>query len=220
MNTEFPIVTVIRQTRRKSWTARVGNPSRGTRLFRRKFLAILFVSLAVVGLPPAPRAQVRPPSEYELKAAFLYNFAKFIAWPDSSFPSARSPFTICVLGTDPFGQMLDDVLRDKTVGDRAVAIERLKNISQARQCQMIFVSQSEVPRLAVILQGLQGARVLVVGESEGFAEAGGTLQFTLEDDHLRFLINTDAAQRAGLNVSSKLLSLARVVHDPANKGRS
>ena len=194
--------------------------SRGIAPPWRQSAALILAALLSSAYAPAGPAQATSPSEYQLKAAFLYNFAKFIDWPDSSFANSRSPFAICILGADPFGRALDDVLRDKSIGDRTVAIERFKDIAQTRQCQMIFVSPSEGPRLADILQRLRGARVLVVGESEGFAEAGGTLQFTLEDDHLRFLINTDAAQRAGLNVSSKLLSLAKVVHDSANKGRS
>ena len=220
MNGELPIELAIRQSRRKAWSAGVEIPLPHTLLVRRQFLTVVFVSVAALGLSPAPRAQVSPPTEYELKAAFLYNFAKFIDWPESSFANARSPFVICVLGADPFGRVLDDVLRNKSIGSRAVVIERFKDLAQARQCQMIFVSQSEGPHLAAILQDLQHAPVLVVGESDGFAEAGGTLQFTLEDAHLRFLINTDAAQRAGLNVSSKLLSLAKVVHDSGIKDRS
>jgi hypothetical protein len=165
-------------------------------------------------------AQAETPGEYQLKAAFLFNFAKFIDWPTASFSTPQSPFVICILGTDPFGHAMDDVLRDKNIDNRPVAIIRVKNVTQAKQCHMIFVSQSETAHLADIIQQLRGARILLVGESDGFAAAGGMIQFTREDNHVRFLINPDAADRAGLKVSSKLLSLARVVHDSPKNDRS
>jgi hypothetical protein len=178
------------------------------------------VALLSCACSPVDRAQSEPLGEYQLKAAFLFNFAKFIDWPATSFSSPQSPFSICILGTDPFGHAMDDVLRDKSVDNRPVAISRLKNVAQVKQCHMVFVSQSETAHLADIIQQLRGARVLLVGESDGFAAAGGMIQFTREDNHVRFLINPEAADRAGLKVSSKLLSLARVVHDAPKNDRS
>ncbi len=169
---------------------------------------------------PAGRAQAEAPGEYQLKAAFLFNFAKFIDWPATSFAAPQSPFTICILGTDPFGRAMDDALQGKTVDERSVAVERSKDLADTRHCQIIFVSSSERRRVQEILGGLRGTSALVVGETEGFAAAGGAVQFTIEDDRVRFLINTDAAARAGLKVSSKLLSLARVVHDATRGARS
>ncbi len=169
---------------------------------------------------PLDWAQTEPSGEYQLKAAFLFNFAKFIDWPPASFAGPQSPFVVCILGPDPFGHAIDEVLKGKTIANRPVAIERIKTVVQARLCQMVFVSQSESLHLADIILALHGACVLLVGEAEGFAEAGGTIQFALEDDHVRFLINPEAAARAGLKVSSKLLSLARVVHDSPGIARS
>jgi YfiR/HmsC-like len=176
------------------------------------FLAIL-VSLA--GFPSA-RGQAAP-SEYQLKAAFLFNFAKFIDWPPGSSTGPQSPFAICVLGQDPFGRVLDDSLNGKAIGNQPLTIRRLKDKTEARHCQMVFVSSSESAHLAEILESLRGANVLVVGETSGFAAAGGTIEFTLEDNRVRFTINTDAADRAGLMFSSKRLALAKLVHD---EGRS
>jgi YfiR/HmsC-like len=186
----------------------------------RQSVALTLAALLTMTYAPAGRAQTSPLSEYQLKAAFLFNLAKFIDWPSGSFASPESPFTICILGADPFGRAMDDVLQGKTVGERTVAVERSKDLAGARHCQMIFVSSSEKPRVREILDGLKGTNALVVGETEGFAEAGGAVQFALEENHVRFLINTDAADRAGLKVSSKLLSLARVVHDLARNDRS
>jgi hypothetical protein len=164
---------------------------------------------------PCARAQA-PPSEYQLKAAFLFNFAKFIDWPPGSFTGRQSPFAICVLGQDPFGRVLDDSLQGKMIGNQPLAIRRLKDKTEARRCQMVFVSSSESAHLAEILESLRGANVLLVGETSGFAAAGGTIEFTLEDNRVRFTINTDAADRAGLMFSSKLLALAKLVHDEAH----
>jgi hypothetical protein len=150
---------------------------------------------------------------YKVKTAFLFNFAKFIEWPASSFATPQSPFTICVLGQDPFGSILTDTLQGKIIGDRPLAVRRLTDKSEARSCQIVFVSSSESPHLADIIGTLRGAKVLLVGETNGFAINGGTIEFTLDDDHVRFAINTDAADRSGLKFSSKLLALAQIVHD-------
>jgi hypothetical protein len=169
---------------------------------------------------PICSAQSSAPGEYQLKAAFLFNFAKFIDWPSSSFTNPQASFSICILGADPFGGAMDDLLQGKTIGDRRVSVQRGHQIADMRHCQMVFVSSSEKARVREVLEGLKGTNALVVGETEGFAAAGGAIQFAIEDNHVRFLINTDAADRAGLKVSSKLLSLAHVVHDGDKNDRS
>jgi YfiR/HmsC-like len=153
------------------------------------------------------------PPDIEVKTAFLFNFAKFIEWPASSFATPQSPFAICVLGQDPFGSILTDTLQGKVIGNRPLALRRLKDKSEARHCQIVFVSSSEIPHLADIIEAVRGENVLLVGETNGFAASGGTIEFTLEDDRVRFAINTDAADRSGLKFSSKLLALAKLVHD-------
>jgi hypothetical protein len=182
-------------------------------------VVLCFAIAGALGVCPTAVSQSKTAGEYEVKAAFLYNFAKFVEWPERSFASAQSDFTICVLGNDPFGRTLDEALEAKTIGNRRVKLERVKDAAQARQCQMVFVSPSDSQRLPEIIDQLRGASVLVVGETDGFARAGGTVQFTLEEDRVRFTINPDAAERAGLRLSSKLLALAKIVHDGAS-GRS
>lgn len=196
------------------------HPSRGVRSVWRQPYALILATLLAFAVAPLDWAQAEPSGEYQLKAAFLFNFAKFVDWPPTSFASPQSPFVLCILGPDPFGHAIDEVLKGKTIANRSVVIERLKSVAQVRQCHMVFVSQSESFHLADIIVALHGACVLLVGEADGFAEAGGTIQFALEDNHVRFLINPDAAARAGLKVSSKLLSLARVVHDSPGNARS
>jgi hypothetical protein len=177
------------------------------------YVLVVLVNICLPVSTPDARAQAAASPEYQLKAAFLFNFAKFIDWPTSSFASPRSDFSICILGVDPFGRAMEDLLQDKTIADRHVSVERLHQVAEARRCQMVFVSASEKSRVREVLDGMKGTNALVVGETDGFASAGGAIQFAIEDNRVRFLINTDAADRAGLKVSSKLLSLARVVHD-------
>jgi hypothetical protein len=181
----------------------------------------LVIALAVsLAASPSAVSQYNSASEYEIKAAFLYNFAKFIDWPDSSFAYAQSSFAICVLGTDPFGSALDRTLQGKMVGNHPVTLIRITEIEQARRCHVVFVAASESKRLPEIIDRLQTTSVLLVGESDGFAEAGGAIQFTLDDNHVRFTINKDVADRAGLKFSSKLLALAKIVRDPPNSRKS
>ena len=152
-------------------------------------------------------------AEYEVKAAFLFNFARFVEWPPGAFASPTAPIGVCVLGEDPFGDALNRVVAGKTLGDRSLAVRRGKKVKELGGCEIIFVSSSEHERVPEILQELGKAPVLTVGESADFAAEGGDVQFTLEDNHVRFLVNVDATERAGLKVSSKLLTLAHVVHD-------
>jgi len=187
---------------------------------RERRLLAAFLAFTVWPAAPSARAQAEPPTEYQLKAAFLFNFAKFTDWPGEGFASAESPFLVCVLGKDPFGRMLDDTLQGKLIAQRPVVIERLRDVAAGRRCQVVFVSRSESSRLAAIFQALRRSSTLLVGETDGFARAGGAIELTLEEDRVGFIINPDAAGRAGLRFSSKLLALARIVHDDSGNGKS
>ncbi len=151
-----------------------------------------------------------PVGEYQLKAVFLFNFAKFVEWPPQAFADPHDPFTICVLGDTPFGSALDDAVRGKTVANRPISIRLVSNSQQARKCQILFVSASEHRRLHGILEALRNCCVLTVGETEDFTENGGIVQFRMKDARVRIEINAEAAERAGLRISSKLLSLAEL----------
>lgn len=178
---------------------------------------MLLVSIALAGAP-RDRAQDAPLSEYQRKAEFLFNFAKFIDWPPGSFASPQSPFLVCVIGADPFGRVLDENLPGQTIGDRSVQIARfpgLQYLTESRSCQIVFLSASVSRHFREVMDNFRGTHVLLVGDMRGFATSGGTIEFTLQENHVRFTINTDAAERAGLRVSSQLLSLAKIVHDGA-----
>lgn len=204
---------------RNQWKYGRSARPRGIPCLGKVFAATLLAILASSSAPLA-RAQASPPNEYQVKAAFLFNFAKFIDWPASSFASPQSAFSICILGKDPFGRSIDDALQGKSIGDHAVAVLRVKDISEARHCQIAFAGVLESRNIAGILDGLRGTNILLVGEAGGFAASGGTIQFTLEENHVRFLINVDAADRAGLKFSSKLLALAKIVHGVSSDGKS
>jgi hypothetical protein len=146
----------------------------------------------------------------------LFNFAKFVDWPPDAFPSDKSPITLCVFRHDPFGSALDEIIQGKTINNRAILARRTNELPDLKPCQLVFVDKEADKGLSDVLNSLKGTSALVVGESEGFAERGGGIQFFLEDNKLRFAINVDAIQRARLNVSSKLLALARIVHSREN----
>ena len=179
---------------------------------RSRLVLLLVVSISGFTASLAS-GQVNATTGYEVKTAFLFNFAKFIDWPASGFATPQSPFTICVLGQDPFGNMLEDTLNGKIIGERPLAVRRLKDKAEAQRCQIVFVGSSEIAHLAEIVGSLQKSNVLLVGEMNGFAALGGTIEFTIEENHVRFMINIDAADRSGLKFSSKLLAVARIVHD-------
>jgi hypothetical protein len=180
---------------------------------RIQFGPLTLAALLCLAAAPSTSAQATPSVEYQVKAAFLLNFVKFIEWPREVFESDKAPVNLCVFGHDPFGSALDDTVRGRTVNNREVLARRIHDLPDLNSCQLVFVSSTEDKRLPELLNSLRGTSALVVGEAEGFAERGGGIQFFLEDNRTRFAVNVDAIQRARLNVSSKLLALARIVHD-------
>jgi hypothetical protein len=182
-------------------------------LGRRLAIALVAASLAASTASAAGRPAPSTYGEYEVKAAFIYNFAKFIDWPAESLGRPGEAMNVCILGEDPFGGILERTLQAKTVHGRALRIERLGGVSDLQSCQIIFISASESRRLPHILEILWGSPVLTIGETPDFGSAGGIINFVIEDSRVRFEINAGAAARSGLRISSKLLSLARVVTD-------
>jgi hypothetical protein len=146
--------------------------------------------------------------EYQIKAAFLYSFTKFVEWPSQAFQSADEPVAICVLGENPFGSALEQAVRGKTFGNRRFVIREISTARQASTCHILFVSTSEKRRLASIFAELKGYGTLTVGETDGFVGSGGVINFKLKDSRVRLEIDRSAAVQANLRISSKLLSLA------------
>lgn len=156
-------------------------------------------------------SQQRPIDEYQLKAAFLYNFARFIEWPAEAFENPSQPFVFCVLGEDPFGRALDDLLARRKIDGRASTVRRISDARRARGCQILFVSSSEPKSVLALLAGIGDSGLLTVGESDAAAADGMIIDFILEDGKIRFIINAAGAEREKLRISSRLLSLATVV---------
>src|SRR5690242_11306612 len=121
--------------------------------------------------------------EYQVKAAFLYNFAKFVEWPATTFKTEKDPIRICVLGADPFGDALAEVLHGKTVLSHPLTLAGISDPAQSAECQIVFVSSSEQKRLRSVLRALPPAGTLTIGESDGFTEQGGMVNFTRENGH-------------------------------------
>lgn len=173
--------------------------------------AVLFIA-CLIALPAAlAQAQSDAPTEHQVKAAFLYNFAKFVEWPAEAFSGPAAPLQLCVLGEDPFGSDLRDLVKGKIVGGRAVQVLNPVNLEQSRTCHILFVSPSEKGGTRHIIEELSDRSVLIVGDSRGFAEQGGMINFVLENDRVRFEINVKAAERARLKISSRLLNVAKLV---------
>lgn len=155
--------------------------------------------------PPIPS-----PSEYQLKAAVMYNFANFVVWPARCFPSAKSPFIIATVGEDPFKGVLEQTVRGKETDGHPFEIRHFKSLAEVRGCHMLFISSTERRKVAEIIEALGEAPVLTVGEMDRFLQTEGMINFLMEGNKVRFEINAEAARKAGLKVSSKLLYLARV----------
>jgi hypothetical protein len=154
--------------------------------------------------------------EYQIKAAFLFNFAQFVEWPPEAFPEKATPLVVGVLGDDPFKGFLEELLRDEKAGNRPLRIEHHRRVEEIKQCHILFISNSESNRLAQILARLKDRSILTVGEADGFATSGGMIRFIEEGGKIRFRINNEAARAVRLTISSKLLRLAEVVAAPRN----
>ena len=170
--------------------------------------ACCVLSLALLLAAGLACAQETPPGEYRVKAAFLWNFAKFIQWPTNAFTKDAAPFVIGVLGENPFGEDLERTVRGKQINTHPIEVKAFRAVPEAKQCHMLFVSNSETNRLTDLFKSLRGSPILTVGETEQFADAGGMINFVFEGNKIRFQINDDAARAADLKISSKLLSLA------------
>ena len=150
--------------------------------------------------------------EYLVKAGFLYNFAKFVRWPDTAFDSPDAPLSLCVIGDDPFGDDLNG-LSSRKVRGREIAVARDIRTQEAVRCHVLFVSASLRGELEPVLDAVRSRHVLTVGDVSGFAQAGGMINLVTDEGRVRFEVNPTAADRAGLRISSDLLSLATIVDE-------
>jgi hypothetical protein len=182
-------------------------PSPSSKMRRGVFgLLVLILSFAASGLGHAQESK-----EYQLKAAFLFNFAQFVKWPPNSFTNTDAPFCIGILGDDPFGSVLDETVQGETISNHRLTVVRSQRIEDLKDCQMIFVSRSEEGHVGEILSQIDSRPILTVSEVASFAQNGGDIDFYLSDGKVRFEINPQSALRCGLKISSQLLSLGKIV---------
>ena len=179
-----------------------------------RIIRLIFITAICVTLSSWPNVHADPPPsrEYMIKAAFLYNFAKFVDWPAEAFPNDRTPLTLCILGKDPFGNALESI-KGKTVKDRNLVIKHLAWPEKTEQCHILFISASEEKRLSQILSTVRGKAILTVSDMHSFARRGGIINLVTAKSKIRFEINVDATELVGLKISSKLLKLAQIVRD-------
>ena len=149
--------------------------------------------------------------EYRLKAAFVFNFTKFVEWPASAFKTPADPISICVYGRSPVNDALEQAVQRKTVQDRPLVTRSISGLAQTAGCHLIFVPASEHKQMRAIIEGVAGHTVLLAGESDWFLKEGGDFNLRIESGSVHIQVNPDAVERQGLHVSSKLPSLAEIV---------
>jgi hypothetical protein len=170
-------------------------------------LMAVVLAWSLIGVSSLPAQQPKP-TAYEVKAAYLYNFGKFVEWPAKVTAGNNEPFMICVLGKDPFGASLDATIAGEAIDGRSVLAKRLSKPQEALNCRVLFISSSEDVQLKEILSTLEKASVLTVSDMSQFTRRGGMIQFVDDANRVRFEVNLTVAERAGLTLSSQLLKVA------------
>jgi YfiR/HmsC-like len=172
---------------------------------------MLLAALVCLAAARFAAGQAGGSSEYQVKAAFLFHFAQFVDWPPETFKDAGSPLTYCTIGEDPFSGALDQSLSGKTIGTRPLRIQHLKPAQATQNCQVLFIGASETRKFSEIMASASGRPILTVGETEHFAADGGVIGFCVEANKIRFEVNLEAAEKANLKISARLLALAKTV---------
>lgn len=182
-------------------------PSITRRLLLRQATAACL--LAVLSLTGGPVHAARAFTEYEVKAVFLFNFVQFVKWPPSSFSDASAPYVIGILGSDPFGKALENTIRGEIVEGRKLTLRRAQRVEDLAGCHVIYISLSEEGRVGEILSSLRSTNALTVSDIAQFCRQGGMIGFVIEGGKVRFEIKSATAKNAGLQISSRLLKLAK-----------
>ncbi len=193
-------------------TSRVPQLRKSRRLAVEDCCAILVagcMALAWLLAAPVLSAQAAPPTQDEVEAAYLYNFAKFVTWPATSTTDVLS---VCILGKDPFGATLDEIIAGEEIDGRHLTVRRLADEHSVQSCAILFIGESESSHLDRDLSAVSRLPILTVSDLPGFMEKGGTIQFVLQGNRVRFEVNLNAARKCGIVLSSQLLKVAtRVV---------
>jgi hypothetical protein len=175
--------------------------------------ALLWVFLASSSIQSQQK-----PSDYQVKAAYLYNFGRFVEWPVMVAATKGDSFTVCILGEDPFGSTLDATLAGEAIGGKHVVPKRISTPQESPGCQILFLSAAEAGRLNKVMEGLDKEAILTVSDIPQFLQRGGMIQFVMDGNRVRFEVNLAATQRVGLTLSSELLKVATAVRRNAAGG--
>jgi YfiR/HmsC-like len=170
-------------------------------------ILLLMLVAGATGLAADPQTL----TEYQIKAGFFFNFTRFVEWPENAFATPSSPIVICVVGETLLTDLLTDVAMGRVVNGRAVSINRVKPTDDLRRCNLLFISAVAERRTTEILESVKKTNALTVGETAGFPQAGGMINFSIEDNKVKLELNLGAATRAGLKVNSKLIAVSRLV---------
>jgi hypothetical protein len=155
-------------------------------------------------------SQTTDTREYQIKAAFIFNFTQFVEWSPEAFPDPESPMIIGILGADPFGTYLEETVTDEKVNGHPIIIEHYKNIGEVKTCHILFINQAEIKKPDALLN-LQKKNILTVSDGANFINQGGVIRFFTKNNKTQIQINPDAAKEANLVISSKLLRVAEIV---------
>jgi hypothetical protein len=198
--------------------AGIRNAKRRYRYVLRCMVTLLCLATVMSRGAPLCEAGAKQPSEYEIKAAFIYKFISFVEWPSASFPKEDTPIRIGILGDDPFGTALDKLVNEKSVRQRKLEAKRSKDPSDLAECHIVFVAKSHAGDIKSLSGQFHEKHILTIGDSPGFAENGGIINLIEQEGKIRFEISTKAAKAAEIRISSQLLDLAKVVESTQEEG--
>jgi len=170
-----------------------------------------FLMMLCAALAASPPVLASPTPEYQVKAAFLFNFSQFVSWPPQAFGSTNAPIVIAVLGQDPFGRDLDAIVNGEHVNGHPIVVRRYRDVSEVDGCHILFIDRSESDQLPEIVRSLRGRAILTVSDIEGSAQGGVMIDLATQDNHIRMHVNLAAARASGLTLSSQLLRLAQII---------
>ncbi len=174
---------------------------------RQRYLSVLLALLCSLALLSA---QTPAPREYQIKAAFLFNFTQFVEWPATSFSTDKDPFIIGILGDTPFGSYLEELVSGEKVNGHRIVVQYFRDLEEIKICHILFINLSQTTRLEQVVAGLKGRTILTVSDMAGFLQAGGILRFFTKNNKILIQINPEAGKKANLVISSKLLRLSEL----------
>lgn len=174
------------------------------------FICYLFFAVQLL------HAQIKPAPEYQVKAVFLFNFTRFIDWPSTAFSSANAPFVIGIMGTDPFGDYIEEIVKGENIQGHPIIIQRYPTAKNILNCHILFINTHESIQIKETLSSVGRKSILTVSDANNFAKLGGVVRFYKEDNKIKLEINITSSKAAQLEISSKLLSVARIFDSPGN----